>query len=77
MRRLDIYEICNKGECYNQGGAYPYPGKKTWILDDIQNTNYRVTGWIDKRNNPELDVYVENKDGSQCDGMNCPVIFHL
>ena len=60
--------------CAEHNGAV---GKKEWDYSDIENTNYRVTGWINGGDNPQLTVEVENKDGSACNGMCFPVIFHL
>ena len=64
---------CEPG-CADQSGA---AGKKEWDYSDIENTDYRVTGWVDGGNNPHLKVHVENRDGSYCNGMCFPVIFHL
>ena len=64
----------NHGWCYNQGAAYPGVNKKKWTLDNIENTNYRVTGYIDHWNNPHLDVYVEDRDGT---GAICPRMYAL
>ena len=65
--------VCDP-KCADQSGA---AGKKEWDYSDIENTNYRVTGWVDGGNNPHLKVHVENRDGSYCNGMCFPVIFHL
>ena len=74
----NAHPLCFEDDCYNQGGSYPYFNDNDWMLDDIENTlKYRVTGWIDDEEScmggyechPELDVYVEYRDGAMCHGI--------
>ena len=81
----DNDEYCNNpcwsGECRpfcTSNWVYEYAdNKNVWNIHNIENTDYRVTGNIDGGDNPYLNIFVENSDGSACDGMHCPVIFHL